>query len=52
MRGSLRKEPEKASPSPKMRALIEELAESEDPLEAPKDEAFFRKVELRLLAKL
>jgi hypothetical protein len=52
MRGSLRKELEKASPSPKMRALIEELARSEDPLEAPKDEAFFRKVELRLLAKL
>ncbi len=52
MRGSLRKELEKASQSPKMRALVEELAESEDPLEAPKDEAFFRRVELRLLAKL
>ncbi len=52
MRRALKEELEKAPPSPKMRALVEELAESEDPLEAPKDEAFFRRVELRLLAKL
>jgi len=51
-RGALKSELEKASQSPKMRALVEELARSEDPLEAPKDEAFFRRVGLRLLAKL
>jgi hypothetical protein len=52
MWGALKAELEKAPLSPKMRALVEELAQSEDPLEAPKDEAFFRRVELRLLAKL
>jgi hypothetical protein len=52
MRGALKAELEEASRSPKMRALVEELARSEDPLEAPKDEAFFRRVELRLLAKV
>jgi hypothetical protein len=38
------------SPSPRMQALIEELAESEDPLEAPKDPKFFRRVHLRALS--
>jgi hypothetical protein len=52
MRGALKAELEKAPLSPKMRALVEELARSEDPLEAPKDEAFFRRVELKLLTKL
>ncbi len=52
MRGVLRDGLKEASRLPKMRALVEELAGSEDPLEAPKDEAFFRRVELRLLAKL
>ncbi len=52
MRGALKAGLEEAPLSPKMRALIEELAQSEDPLEAPKDEAFFQRVELRLLAKL
>jgi hypothetical protein len=51
-RWSLKGELQKASRSPKMRILVEELARSEDPLEAPKDEAFFRRVELRLLTKL
>jgi hypothetical protein len=36
--------------SPKMRALIAELAEAEDPLEAPKDPEFFRRVYLRALS--
>jgi len=52
MRGELKAELEKAPLSPKMRALVEELARSEDPLEAPKNEAFFRRAELRLLAKV
>jgi hypothetical protein len=52
MRGALKAELERAPLSPKMRALVEELARSEDPLEAPTDEAFFRRLELRLLAKL
>jgi hypothetical protein len=41
----------KAERSPQMRALLEELSESEDPLEAPKSEEFFRRVHLRALAK-
>jgi hypothetical protein len=36
--------------SPRARALIEELAQSEDPLEAPKDPEFFRRVRLRALS--
>jgi hypothetical protein len=52
MRGALKAELEEAPLSPKMRALVEELAQSEAPLEAPMDEAFFRRLELRLLAKL
>jgi hypothetical protein len=36
--------------SPKMRALIAELAEAEDPLEAPKDPEFFRRVYLKALS--
>jgi hypothetical protein len=52
MRGALKDGLEEASRCPKMRALVEELARSEDPLEAPMDEAFFRRAELRLLAKL
>jgi hypothetical protein len=34
----------------KMRALIAELAEAEDPLDAPKDPEFFRRVYLRTLS--
>jgi hypothetical protein len=41
----------KAERSPRMRALLEELSESENPLEAPKSEEFFRKVHMRALAK-
>jgi hypothetical protein len=37
--------------SPKMEALVQELRESEDPLEALKTEAFFRKVGLRALSR-
>jgi hypothetical protein len=37
--------------SPKMDALIEELGESEDPLEAPKAEDFFRRVYVRALSR-
>jgi hypothetical protein len=37
--------------SPKMNALIEELGESEDPLEAPKTEDFFRRVHMRALSR-
>jgi len=37
--------------SPRMRALLEELSESENPLEAPKSEEFFRRVHMRALAK-
>jgi len=36
--------------SPKMRALIAELSEAEDPLEAPKDPEFFRRVYLQALS--
>jgi hypothetical protein len=38
--------------SPKMRALLEELAESEDPIAAPKDPRFLRRARLRALANL
>jgi hypothetical protein len=37
--------------SPKMEALVQELKESEDPLEALKTEAFFRRVRLRALSR-
>jgi len=37
--------------SPRMRALLEELAESDDPLEAPKDPGFFGRVRLRAVAQ-
>jgi hypothetical protein len=37
--------------SPKMEALVQELRESEDPLEALKTEAFFRRVRLRALSR-
>jgi hypothetical protein len=37
---------------PRLRALLEELAESEDPITAPKDLGFFRRVRLRLLTSL
>jgi hypothetical protein len=33
-----------------MKALIAELAEAEDPLEAPKDPEFFRRLHLRVLS--
>jgi hypothetical protein len=53
IREALRRElaESKAERSPRMRALLEELSESEDPLEAPKSEEFFRRVHLRALAK-
>jgi hypothetical protein len=38
--------------SPRMRGLLEELAEAEDPLEAPKDPGFFRRARLRAVAQL
>jgi hypothetical protein len=38
------------SPSPRTQALIEELAGAQDPLEAPKDPEFFRRVHLRALS--
>jgi hypothetical protein len=41
----------KTERSPRMRALLEELSESENPLDAPKSEEFFRRVHLRALAK-
>jgi hypothetical protein len=41
----------KTERSPRMRALLEELSESENPLEAPGGEEFFRKVHMRALAK-
>jgi hypothetical protein len=37
--------------SPKMEALVQELRESEDPLEALKTEGFFRRVRLRALSR-
>jgi hypothetical protein len=46
------KNPSLAPESPKMRALLQELAEAEDPLEAPKDPGFFRRARLRALANL
>jgi hypothetical protein len=36
--------------SPRMSALIHELGEAEDPLEAPKEDEFFRRVHMRALA--
>jgi len=36
--------------SRRMQALVEELAEAEDPLEAPKDPGFFRRARLRALS--
>jgi hypothetical protein len=46
------KDPSSAPKSPRMRAFLEELAEAEDPLEAPRDPGFFRRVRLRLLTSL
>ncbi len=53
IREALRRELDepKGGRSPRMRALLEELSESENPLEAPKDEEFFRRVHVRALAK-
>jgi hypothetical protein len=42
----------KAPRSVKMRALLQGLAEAEDPLEAPKDPGFLRRARLRALARL
>jgi hypothetical protein len=42
----------KAPRSAKMRALLQELAEAEDPLEAPKDLEFFRRARLRALTQV
>jgi hypothetical protein len=41
------KRPSELPESPRMRALIGELAHSKDPLEAPNDPGFFRRVRLR-----
>jgi hypothetical protein len=38
--------------SPKIRALLQELSEREDPLEAPKEPGFFERVRLRALSQL
>jgi hypothetical protein len=46
------KDPLLAPGAPKTRALLQELAEAEDPLEAPKDPGFFRRARLRALANL
>jgi hypothetical protein len=40
-----------ATYSPKMSALLKELSESENPLDAPKEPDFFRRVHLRALAQ-
>ncbi len=40
------------SPSPMAQALVEELAETEDPLEAPKDPGLLRRARLRALSAL
>jgi hypothetical protein len=42
----------KAPRSAKIRALLQELAEAEDPLEVPKDPGFFRRAQLRAVALL
>jgi len=42
--------PTRSALSPRMKALIGELAESEDPLEAPKDPGFFKRLHLRALS--
>jgi hypothetical protein len=54
LRTSLEWNLKKASPalSPRMRALIAELAASENPLEALKDEELLRRVALRALSRL
>jgi len=44
------KRPSGLPESPRMRAVIEELAQSDDPLEAPKDPEFFRRARLRAVA--
>jgi hypothetical protein len=41
-----------APKSPGIRALLRELSEREDPLEAPKEPGFFQKVRLRTLSQL
>jgi hypothetical protein len=41
-----------APQSPRIRALLQELSEREDPLEAPKEPGFFQKVRLRALSQL
>ncbi len=46
------KRPSELPESPRMRALIGELAEAEDPLEVPKDPGFFRRARLRAVALL
>jgi hypothetical protein len=50
--GRVAKRPPFGPRVPKMRALLEELAESEDPIAAPKDPGFFRRVRLRALGNL
>jgi hypothetical protein len=43
---------EKVLGSAKIRVLLQELAEADDPLEAPRDPEFFRRAQLRALARL
>jgi hypothetical protein len=44
------KRPEGLPESPRARALVEELARSEDPLEVPNEPGFFERVRLRAVA--
>ena len=46
------RDPSSIPESPRMRAVLQELAEAEDPLEAPKDPEFFRRARLRAVAQL
>jgi hypothetical protein len=46
------RDPSSIPESPRMRAVLQELAERKNPLEAPKDPGFFRRARLRALAAL
>jgi hypothetical protein len=50
VRQMLERAPRRGAFSPRMRALIEGLRESEHPLEAPKDPGFFKRLHLRALS--
>ena len=51
LRGAMNAGLEPDSPSPRMRALVDALKESENPIEALKEEDLLRKVHLRLLSR-